>query len=244
MDPADVIRAALKATGLSQVEFSKATGVSQPTISKWLNGTQRPGFDQWQGVQRYLRRNPTTRRLAKIGLPPGDDLLEDVDSPQGISTMRPYQPRLEHGMPVVDLGSGAGAGGGGFAQTAVSESGGILYEADAIRGEIVLPPPVLSSLTRAAPNRLHWFDIRGDSMEPTLSGGDLVCINTADTAVGQGGVFALRDPYGEVLIKRLRRASPEEIEIVSDNPKQGNKTELVSDIVIFGRVVARITRVG
>jgi phage repressor protein C with HTH and peptisase S24 domain len=106
---------------------------------------------------------------------------------------------------------------------------------------------VASSLSAAPTNRIHWFEVRGDSMEPTLRGGDWVGVNTTDLAIGQGGVFAMRDGNGEILVKRLRRLRGEQssmVEIISDNPKQVKDVESLDSIAVFGRIVARISRVG
>jgi phage repressor protein C with HTH and peptisase S24 domain len=163
----------------------------------------------------------------------------------GISTVRPYESELPRGSPVVS--SALSAGGGSVPQTSVIAKNGITYSADAVLGEISLPLPVSSSLTPAPTNRIHWFEVRGDSMEPTLNGGDWVGVNTTDRALGQGGVFAIRDGNGEILVKRLRRLRGEQsalVEIVSDNPRQGNDVEALDAIIVFGRIVARISRVG
>lgn len=241
MDVPKTIKRALEATALNQVEFASRVGVSQGTVSKWLRG-QEPGKAEWDRVEAFLRKDQRTRTLVRSA--PSDDPPKGIEGRPAISTLAPYHPKLESGMPWIDVGGGAGAGGGGLPIDTWAEQSGLMYPADAVHGEIVIPPAALSLMTRADPRRLHWLDVRGDSMEPTLSGGDLVAINTADALVGQGGVFALRDPYGEILIKRLRRLNADQVEVVSDNPRQGNKTELLAEIAIFGRVVCRITRVG
>ena len=164
---------------------------------------------------------------------------------EAVSTVHPYQPRTPGGMPVVDVTGGAGPGR--LPMPGVTERRGLIYSGDAVRGEVVLPSFMLANLTHADQAFIHWLDVRGDSMEDTLSGGDWVGVNITDTAIGQGGVFALRDPDGEIIIKRLRKvrgSQPPKIEIVSDNPKQGSDVVLVEDVTVIGRVVARITRVG
>jgi phage repressor protein C with HTH and peptisase S24 domain len=96
------------------------------------------------------------------------------------------------------------------------------------------------------PSRICWHLVAGDSMKGTIDGGDWVAIDMFDKGVGQGGVFALRDCTGEVIVKRVRwvRGShPQKIELISDNPKQGSETEFLSKIEIIGRVIGRTTRV-
>lgn len=163
-----------------------------------------------------------------------------------ISTVHPYEAEIPNAMPVVSSALSAGPGQAS-PETVATHKGGITYSAEAVLGEISLPASISSSLSAAPTNRIHWFEVRGDSMEPTLGGGDWVGVNTLDTAIGQGGVFALLDSNGEILVKRLRRLRGEDsakVQIVSDNPRQGVDVEDLESITIFGRIVARISRVG
>lgn len=192
----------------------------------------------------YLTGDQDQPVLGDSRVPFGTDQHESQPL-DAVSTLRPYQPRTPGGMPVIDVT--AGGGPGQVALPATIEHDGASFEGDAVRGEIVLPSFVIAALTHANPSRIHWFDVRGDSMQSTLNGGDWVGVNTADTAIGQGGVFAIREEDGEIIVKRLRKvrgSTPQMIEIVSDNPKQGNDTVPMDTIAVLGRVVARITRVG
>jgi len=168
------------------------------------------------------------------------------DQPDGISSEQLYRGKLPGSSPDIDVS--AGAGPGGLPLPALPASGsGVVYSAEAVRGEIVLPEYILAEYTRAKPGRIHWIRVRGDSMEGTLDPGDRVVVDTTDTAIGAGGVFVIRDWDGEVIVKRLRKvpgADPVSIEIVSDNPKQGNHTVPAETITVIGRVVARLTRIG
>lgn len=172
-----------------------------------------------------------------------DDTPPDVDAPQGISTARPYRAKLPNASPV--MSARLSAGGGATAPTLVAEHGGIVYAADAIEGEISMPPSVTAALLPAPTSRVHWLSVRGDSMEPTLSAGDLVGINTTDTRIASGGIFAFRDHDGDVLVKRLAEDDDRErVRCLSDNPKQPSFTRRLDEVEIFGRIVARISRVG
>lgn len=148
------------------------------------------------------------------------------------------------GQPVISVTGGMG--GGGIAAEEMTNIEGVSYPTDAIRGEIHLPNFVLGSMSHAArPTSVHWFDVAGDSMEPTLRGGDWIAVNIADKTIGQGGIFALRDHTGTIVVKRLEYGdTPGRIDIISDNPRQNSKSELVGDITVIGRVFARMTKVG
>lgn len=172
----------------------------------------------------------------------GDRHSIDSDdlSKLGVSTLRPFSGEVPGSSPDIDIS--AGAGPGGLPAPAVLPSGEVVYSADAVRGEILMPDYLLSEFTRAKAPRVHWIKVRGDSMEPTLLPGERVMVDTTDQRFGQGGVFVIRDPDGEILVKRLRKLKDGEIELVSDNPKQPPIVHRADEIGILGRVVGRLAR--
>lgn len=168
---------------------------------------------------------------------------EDMDAIN--VTPSPFSPAGADGIGQPVISVTGGMGGGGFAQETEMTIGGITYHADDVRGEVVLPDFMLSSLSHSARrDSVHWFDVSGDSMEPTLNSGDWVAVNVKDKQIRQGGVFALRDQHGTILVKRLEVEGPDKIGIISDNPRQRPKTEMMGDITVIGRVIGRMTRVG
>lgn len=88
------------------------------------------------------------------------------------------------------------------------------------------------------PKRLIAINVKGESMEPTMSKGDTVVINTADIIPEDGKVFAV-NYEGEAVIKRLIRDSGEWY-VASDNPDQrrfARKLCTGESCIIIGRVV-------
>jgi phage repressor protein C with HTH and peptisase S24 domain len=65
MEVPDIIREALEATGLNQVQFAKKVGVGQGTISKWMSNQQSPNKRQWDDVEAFLAAQETTRHLVE-----------------------------------------------------------------------------------------------------------------------------------------------------------------------------------
>lgn len=172
---------------------------------------------------------------------------DDYPAERVLTSVKKYQPELPGGRPVVSVFGGLG-GGGVHVEARVININDVAYAAEAVKGEIVLPPSVYSTLAHSDAKHMHWLSVVGDSMSGTLESGDWVGVDTSDRLIGQGGVFALRDKTtSEILVKRLRRvrgSDPVKIEIISDNPKQGNEIELAELIHVIGRVVARLGRVG
>lgn len=186
------------------------------------------------------RGEMSARTVVPVGQEFSPDPEFSIDPKTAVSTLKPYKGEAKGAIPDIDVS--AGAGPGGLPLPASTAAGGALFSADAIRGEVILPPYILGEFTRAMAARVHMVRVRGDSMEPTLMAGDRVLVDTTDQAIGQGGAFVLLDPDGEVLVKRLRKRG-NKVEVISDNPKQGSDIYPAEDVRIIGRVVARLSRV-
>lgn len=92
------------------------------------------------------------------------------------------------------------------------------------------------------PGRLIAIRVKGDSMEPNLYDGDQVIINTADTRMEDGAVFAVNFE-GQAVVKRLARDRGEWW-LTSDNPDQvrhRRKSCREGECIIIGRIVKRET---
>lgn len=96
-------------------------------------------------------------------------------------------------------------------------------------------------LMKLKPNKLAAMRAAGDSMEPTIHDGDSLLIDTSQTNVVDGKVYALWYDGGE-RVKRLFRLPGGGLRIKSDNPEHGS-IELGADygghVRIIGRVVHR-----
>lgn len=87
------------------------------------------------------------------------------------------------------------------------------------------------------PNRLLVLRVKSAGMEPSLNLGDMVVINTADTELRDGQVFAVNF-YGELLLRRVQRDGG--WWLVADNPDQARyprKAFAGPDCVPIGRLV-------
>jgi hypothetical protein len=212
------------------VSDGKNPDVIRDLLKRERAGERGAGIDAERllRIARFFGVTPTFLRTGQ----------EDIDALN--VTTSPFPVGI--GQPVISVTGGRG----GVAGEASVDIGGVSYQSDAVRGEVILPDFMLSTLSHSARrNSVHWFDVAGDSMEPTLRGGDWIAVNIEDKSIGQGGIFALRDQHGTIVVKRLEYGDkPGRIDIISDNPRQHSKSELVGDISVIGRVIARITRVG
>jgi phage repressor protein C with HTH and peptisase S24 domain len=90
-----------------------------------------------------------------------------------------------------------------------------------------------------SPNKLIAIRVKGESMEPTLYDGDLVIINTADTKMVDGAVYAI-NYEGESVVKRMQREGGQWY-LASDNqsPRFGKRICRGAECIAIGRVVRR-----
>jgi phage repressor protein C with HTH and peptisase S24 domain len=96
---------------------------------------------------------------------------------------------------------------------------------------------------RYDPSKLYALRVRGDSMESKLSDGDTVIIDTGDTKLVDGVVYAV-NYEGEAVIKRLSRDAGDWW-LTSDNPDQRKYHRKVcrgSGCIVVGRAIQAITK--
>ena len=106
-------------------------------------------------------------------------------------------------------------------------------------GTITLDPSWVTR-QRLVPDRLVAIAVKGESMEPALYEGDIVVINTADTKLVDGEVYAV-NYEGEAVVKRLLRDSGDWW-LASDNQDQrkySRKRCRSGECIIIGRIVHR-----
>lgn len=96
---------------------------------------------------------------------------------------------------------------------------------------------LLRSITHVPPGKLRIIEGIGDSMFPTLQGGDQVLIDISERAYSRiDGIYWI-DHLGAQGIKRLRAASKGRILIQSDNPTVKDYEVEAEDLRIHGRAI-------
>lgn len=91
---------------------------------------------------------------------------------------------------------------------------------------------------QTTPEHLRMLHVTGDSMEPTLSHGDVILVDTSQTTASPPGIFVLYDGFG-LVVKRaeILPSSPPALSITSDNPQYSPYERSLDDMRIIGRVV-------
>lgn len=149
-------------------------------------------------------------------------------------------------IPEIDLRAGVNYAGGFSQEEATVDASGAIISRDAVRANWGIPLPFLRDELHLHPGQVHILAVRGDSMMDALYDGDRAVIDLTDIDVSQGGIFALLDDVGSVIIKQVelvRGQHGRRILCKSRNP-QYEPFELALDepVRIIGRVACKITR--
>ena len=90
-----------------------------------------------------------------------------------------------------------------------------------------------------SPQGAVLISVKGDSMEPTLSNGDLVLIDTTTSKIEDNAIYVIN--YDDaLLVKRIQRKYDRSVIIMSDNKSYGDEAvqgDLVNQLQVIGRVV-------
>jgi phage repressor protein C with HTH and peptisase S24 domain len=133
-------------------------------------------------------------------------------------------------IPLVELQLSAGVSGFEVAQSSESTVGHVRLDHRFVMNG------------RYDPSKLYALRVRGDSMESKLSDGDTVIIDTGDTKLVDGVIYAV-NYEGEAVIKRLSRDAGDWW-LTSDNPDQRKYHRKVcrgSGCIVVGRAIQAIT---
>lgn len=80
---------------------------------------------------------------------------------------------------------------------------------------------------------------RGDSMEPTIKGGDSLLVDLSRKEVYEGAIFCIR-LNGQLYSKRLQQLSKSTINVISDNPKYENRKIDLKDESIDFEIIGEV----
>jgi phage repressor protein C with HTH and peptisase S24 domain len=212
-----------------QEEIARKTGVSQSAIDRMERGDWKKLSENVQKLARYYG----------VRLPDAE-FDEHIDSSEVAAQFNGNQTARTLGVP--ELETRAGMGGGGAISIEL-RAGGVA--ADPTKpDQWVLPPGFVRDELRAAPSGLVILETQGDSMLPTLAPGERVFVDTRHKRPSPDGIYALRDEFGGLIVKRLHALSRGRFSIISDNPTHPAREIKISDLAddIVGRVVGAVKR--
>ena len=110
---------------------------------------------------------------------------------------------------------------------------GATVEGEVVKGHLAFTKKWLRDQGLMA-DKLAVIEVQGDSMEPTLHGGDIVLLDLREPKLRDGDIYTLRRS-DELLVKRLRKQGENWL-VVSDNILYPVEP-LNEDVSVIGRVV-------
>lgn len=103
----------------------------------------------------------------------------------------------------------------------------------------LLPDPLIRHEFRARASDLRMITIDGDSMEPVLSSGDRILIDTSQRIPVPPGIFVVWDGMGLVAkrVEHIAHSEPPRVIINSVNPEYSSYERDAEEVNIVGRVI-------
>jgi transcriptional regulator with XRE-family HTH domain len=216
------LRHIMEKTGWKQTEISNRIGCTQASVSRWLakNPKEAPNRD-------------STASITK--------LYNEMFAGELSSAPRAHASSSIPSGDVENLKSNAG--GGGMMGVDISHNGDLVDPA--ISDGFWSFPDSIKSGWRGL-SRIKAFPVIGDSMEPTLSGGSTVFIDTSHTYPSPEDIYCIDAGDGLVIKRVVLVPRTERLLIISDNKdRYGDPCEIDrQDVRVFGRVVAWFQRRG
>jgi phage repressor protein C with HTH and peptisase S24 domain len=178
---------------VSQATIASKLGKSQPTVSAYFKGKSSPGAEDLAPLKEL--------GLNLMWLLYGDGQMFS-DGP-GSGTVGDGPGLSEFVLvPRYDVRVAAGAGS--------------LVHSDQVVDHLAFKREWVVDRLKVKPDKLALVEIVGDSMEPTLSEGDLALVHVGERKLKDGAVYVIQSG-GELRVKRIAKRVDGSVLIKSDN---------------------------
>ena len=208
---------------MSRSELVKRSGVSKQQLSRLENGLIRLRLDHLKPFANALGYTPD--QILLWGRYPGTSGAQIQDEAKGTSEHVPeLASRSESGVAHAKLRS--------------RKEG---RHVERIKAEDwAFPASFVTNRLQASAKNLLVIGAEGDAMAPTIMSGDKVIIDTGHKTPSPDGLYAIRDSFENVIVRRLqvlRAAQPSRVKIISDNPKHAAEEVALSEVEIAGKAL-------
>jgi transcriptional regulator with XRE-family HTH domain len=214
---------AREARSMSRAELVKRSGVSKQQLSRLENGLIRLRLDHLKQFANALGYSPD--QILLWGRYPGTSGAQIQGEAKGAS---------EH---VPELVSRSEAGGA-HAKLRTRKEG---RHVERIKAEDwAFPASFVTNRLQASATNLLVIEAEGDAMAPTIMSGDKVIVDTGHKTPSPDGLYAIRDSFENVIVRRLqvlRAVQPSRVKIISDNPKHATEEVALSELEIVGKAL-------
>lgn len=204
--------------------LSEITGVTRKAANKWLNGENAPKADHIRKIAQFFGVNTSWLEYGeeRESLDSVSDLLDlgHVDVYESIDPLHPNEVEVPF-----------------FTEVELSAGNGFNSVSEIATQQMRFNISTLSSAGVTA-SRAACCKVSGDSMEPMLPDGATVGLDTSDTHIKDGKVYAINHG-GMLRVKFLYRMPFNGIRIRSANPDYQDEEisgESAKDIRVIGRV--------
>jgi transcriptional regulator with XRE-family HTH domain len=214
---------------MSRSRLVELSGVSKQQLSRLENGQIRLRLDHLKPFVGPLGYTPEQillwGRLSEVTPPEGG---ADTGGQQSATLKKSL---ASHRVREIDARAGGAKG-----------HGGLRFKSDVW----VFPEDFVGEELHSSSEKLLVLAVDGDSMVPTLLPGERAVINTNHKNPSPDGLYAVRDPLGGIVVRRLqllRATNPARVNVISDNPNHAKEEIALSKLEIEGKVVCCLKRV-
>jgi len=227
---------AREARGMSRSELVRLSGISKQQLSRLENGQIRLRLDHLKPFATPLGYSPEQMLLwgrfpgtsTSVG-EFGEGSREEV-AHKGQAGPAPRR------IPELDVRSETG---GRSSSTRETRREG--RHTDPIKAEgWLFPDSFVREQLRTSAEHLIVIEADGDSMAPTIASGERVIVDTGHRTPSPDGLYAIRDTFGAIVVKRLqllRSSRPTRVKIISDNAIHASEEVPVSELEIVGKAL-------
>lgn len=209
------LQAAMKAANLGPTELGRLADEPKQNIDRW--------------AKQERRLNPED--AAKLAPHLGSSVIQLLQLEQyGAVSPDRQAPTVQ----IPDLAIFGGLGGGGMLEVLTDESGSI-NDQEQLRGFWSFPDYMVAGFRNL--RGIYAWEVRGDSMEPTLAGGSVVFVDMNQAQLPPEDIYAI--DYGDgLMVKRLKLVPrTDRVQVISDNERYGSDELLRDEVRVYGRIV-------
>lgn len=207
------LRARIRQLGMSVADVARAAGVNRSFVYDILRGrSQVPNLEKLTGIAQVVKVDLEWLLSGKGRVEGDDPITEDYKNDFVAIQYASARPSM---------------GGGAIVEDEHGVGRDFHFRRSWIRDRL-----------KAAPSMMRVMGVEGDSMTPTLQGGDVVLVDMNQRRPVPPGIFVLHDGMG-LVAKRLEyipMSDPPRLRIISDNQQYSPYECTAEEVNIIGRV--------
>ncbi len=218
-------------SGWSRIEFAEKIGVNASTVQRWESGGVLPGGEALKAMHDLLGVNVD---WLLSGERPTASLPAVSSSPE--HDLRPEDYFL--------IGKAEGAASGGPGKVVFDN----IVDRYPFKREFIHK---VGGTTAEKRKHLYLVEVRGNSMLPTITEGELILVNCNEeqrSAIDNGGVYAVRNRQIDIEIKRLYAVTEEgrpRLLLVPDNRSLSQyAVDITPGMRLSELIIGRVVWVG